>query len=59
MKLKDWTNKIYNNCKIIEPVDKDHKNGKNQWKILCSCGKIFYAYPSNLKSLFITGSVLI
>ncbi len=46
---QDWTGQIFNNCKIIEPVNENEKAGYKPWKVLCHCGKIFNAPPSSVK----------
>ena len=47
---QDWTGQIFNNCKILSPIDENKITGKDYWKTLCYCGKIFNAPPSSLKA---------
>ena len=45
----DWTNKVFNNCKILSPVFEDKRTCDNKWNVVCYCGKEFWARPSDLK----------
>jgi 5-methylcytosine-specific restriction endonuclease McrA len=49
MKLVDWKGKIFNDCKIIEPVNELKRTCMDNWIIECHCGKKFKATPNNLR----------
>lgn len=48
--LNFWTNKTFNNCTILEPIDLNKTNANSKWKIKCFCGNIFECKPGNLQS---------
>jgi hypothetical protein len=49
-KLINWKGQVFNNCKILEPVDENCVTGQSLWLIKCHCGNYFESRAADLKS---------
>lgn len=45
-----WSGKIFNNCRILEPVDFNKVTANHHYKIECFCGTVFEGRPNNFQS---------
>jgi hypothetical protein len=48
-RLINWKGQVFNNCKILEPVDENRTGGSYNWIVKCKCGDNFEVKPSNSK----------
>lgn len=44
-----WSGKVFNNCEILNPIDKTLIKSIDWWYTKCHCGNIFKATPHDLK----------